>query len=251
MMGWSTTSASIPRRNFHSWRRQLRNPPQTPESTESRAIVGRESASVQVLWRSSRMTNWLLIGAATAALMLGSPADAHIGTGLAGGVESGFAHPFTGVDHLLAMFSVGLWGVFLGRPLIYVLPVMFPAMMVAGAVLGMFHCPLPPMQVGVALSVLMLGLCIALALKAPVWVATPIVAAFAVFHGYAHGVELPSAADPVGYSLGFVVATGFLHVVGIGAGTLNGRPGGLAATRSMGAIIAGLGAWYLCKALVA
>lgn len=182
-----------------------------------------------------------------AACFLGGiePASAHIGTGLPGGVSSGFLHPFTGWDHLLAMVSVGIWGAFLGRPLIYALPVIFPVMMVGGAALGMFAVPIPTPELGVAVSVLVLGLCIALAARAPTWVACAIVATFAVFHGYAHGVELPSAADPIGYSFGFVLATGILHVGGIGIGLLNERPYGVRVTRGMGAVVAAAGIWFV------
>jgi urease accessory protein len=182
-------------------------------------------------------------------LVCASSAAAHAGTGLAGGFGSGFRHPFSGVDHLLAMVSVGLWGAFLGRPLMFALPVIFPAVMVAGAVMGMFGVPLPSVEMGIALSVIVLGGCIALSLKAPVWVASLIVAIFAIFHGYAHGKELPSAADPIGYSLGFVLATGSLHVLGIGIGFLNYRPGGVRVTRGLGVLIAGAGAWFMYKAL--
>lgn len=182
-------------------------------------------------------------------LTLAGPASAHLGTGLPGGFVSGFAHPFGGFDHLLAMISVGIWGAFLGRPLIYELPVIFPAMMVAGAMLGMFGVALPPVEIGIALSVLVLGGCIAFSVKAPIWAALLIVATFAVFHGYAHGRELPSAADPVGYSAGFVLATGLLHVLGIGIGSLKARPGGVAATRTLGAVVGAAGAWFLGRAL--
>jgi urease accessory protein len=182
--------------------------------------------------------------------LLCNPAVAHMGTGLSGGFASGFKHPFSGFDHLLAMVSVGLWGAFLGRPLIYVLPVVFPAMMVAGAIMGMFVVPMPPVEVGIALSVLVLGGCIALSVRAPVWAAAIIVAVFAVFHGYAHGKELPSAADPISYSAGFVLATGLLHVAGICLGYLNDLPNGVLATRSMGAGIAAVGVWFLYRAIV-
>lgn len=183
--------------------------------------------------------------------MLASPsvAVAHTGTGLAGGLSAGFAHPFTGFDHLLAMVSVGLWGAFLGRPLIYVLPVVFPMVMVAGAVLGMFDVPLPSVEMGIALSVTVLGTCIALALRAPVWAAAAIVGAFAIFHGYAHGRELPSAADPAGYSAGFVLATGLLHVLGIGIGCLNQWPHGVVLTRGVGGTIGAIGLWFVYRAL--
>jgi urease accessory protein len=190
---------------------------------------------------------WALLGGALG--LLPGPAAAHMGTGLPGGFESGFIHPFSGLDHLLAMVSVGLWGAFLGRPLIYVLPVVFPAMMVVGAILGMFGVPLPPVEIGIALSVLVLGACIALSVKAPVWAACLIVAVFAVFHGYAHGKELPSAADPIAYSVGFVLATGLLHVSGIGLGLINERPHGVLLTRSIGGVVAVLGAWFLYRAV--
>jgi urease accessory protein len=172
-------------------------------------------------------------------------AAAHTGTGLAGGFVPGFMHPFTGLDHLLAMVCVGLWGAFLGPPLIQTLPVVFPAMMVGGAMLGMFSVPLPPVESGIALSVLVLGLCIALRFEAPVWLACGIVAFFAIFHGYAHGKELPSATDPVGYSMGFVLATGLLHVAGIGLGFFSDRPGGTLVIRSVGGIVGCLGVWFI------
>jgi len=190
-----------------------------------------------------------IVGTAGSALLLSNPAAAHMGTGLPGGFVSGFKHPFSGIDHLLAMISVGLWGAFLGRPLIYALPVVFPAMMVVGAILGMFVVPLPPVELGIALSVVVLGGCIALSLRASVWGASIIVAIFAVFHGYAHGKELPSAADPVNYSAGFVLATGLLHVAGICLGFLNELPNGVVATRSMGAVIATVGIGLLYRAI--
>jgi urease accessory protein len=177
-------------------------------------------------------------------LVFPSAAVAHTGTGLAGGLAAGFAHPFTGSDHLLAMVCVGLWGAFLGRPLLYVLPIVFPLIMVGGAVLGMFGVPLPPVEMGIALSVIVLGTCIALAWRAPVWMAVAIVSTFAIFHGYAHGRELPSAADPVGYSSGFVLATGLLHLAGIALGCLNQR-----LTRALGAAIGAVGCWFVYRAL--
>lgn len=200
--------------------------------------------------RVRRIARW---GGLCAACYLGDilPASAHIGTGLPGGVVSGFRHPFTGWDHLLAMVSVGIWGAFLGRPLIYALPVIFPVMMVGGAALGMFAVPIPTPELGVAASVLVLGLCIALAIRAPSWVACMIVAAFAVFHGYAHGVELPSAADPVGYSVGFVLATGILHICGIGIGLLKERPHGVTVTRSLGVAVAAAGVLFILQAMSA
>jgi len=187
--------------------------------------------------------------AAGLGFLCSNTAAAHTGTGLAGGFLPGFTHPLTGVDHLLAMVSVGLWGAFLGPPLMQTLPVIFPAMMVGGAALGMYAVPLPPLEAGIALSVLVLGGCIALALKAPVWIACSIVGIFAIFHGYAHGRELPSEADPISYSAGFVLATGMLHVLGIGIGFLSERPAGSVLVRSLGGLISGLGVWFLYHAV--
>ena len=182
--------------------------------------------------------------------MMATPAAAHTGTGLPGGVIAGFLHPLTGFDHMLAMVSVGLWGAFLGRPLIVALPVIFPAVMAFGAFLGMVDTPFPPVEVGIGASVLMLGGVIAAAWRAPVWAACAIVAVFALFHGYAHGKELPSAADPIGYAAGFVLSTGMLHVCGIGIGLLNNRPGGVRVTRILGGAIAITGIYFLYRALV-
>ncbi len=180
------------------------------------------------------------------ALFFAQPALAHSGTGLAGGFLSGFLHPLSGFDHMLAMVAVGLWGAFLGRPLIVALPVIFPTVMAFGAMLGMANVPIPRVEFGIALSVVTLGVLIAGGIRAPVWAAALIVAVFAIFHGYAHGKELPSAADPIGYSVGFVLSTGLLHVVGIGLGMLHKVRGGVVVTRAVGGLIglAGLGFLY-------
>ena len=199
-------------------------------------------------WRGSHLVRTVL--ALASAAPVSDPVAAHSGTGLPGGWAAGFMHPLSGIDHLLAMIAVGIWGAFLGQPLIYVLPIVFPTMMVVGAMLGMFAVPLPPVEIGIALSVLMLGSCIALAIKPPIWAACLVVALFAIFHGDAHGKELPSAADPVRYSAGFVLATGLLHVSGIALGSLTARPIGVVATRSLGGLIAIGGAWFLLRAIV-
>ncbi len=206
-----------------------------------RAISGRNQTGAPVK---------LAIATSTAALafsLLAGPAEAHTGTGLAGGFVSGFLHPLSGLDHLLAMVSVGLWGAILGRPLLVALPVIFPAMMAGGAMLGMLNMPMPPVELGIAVSVLVLGGVIAFGAKAPVWLACVLVGGFALFHGYAHGRELPSAADPVGYSTGFVLSTGLLHVAGIGLGALNDRRGGALVVKGMGGGIAVAGMVFLYR----
>lgn len=183
--------------------------------------------------------------------ILPSPAEAHTGTGLAGGIASGFLHPLTGADHMLAMVSVGLWGAFLGRPMVIALPVIFPNMMAIGAGIGMAGVPLPPVELGIATSVLVLGLMILFAVRAPNAVALAVVALFGLFHGYSHGVELPSAADPVGYSMGFVLCTGLLHVAGIALGSLRSLPLGTPVLRTCGALIAVCGVIFLKQGLPA
>lgn len=184
-----------------------------------------------------------------AATLFATPAQAHEGTGLAGGFAAGVLHPLAGLDHMLAMVAVGLWGAFLGRPLVYALPMLFPAAMVIGGALGMAAVGFPPVELGIAVSVITLGAMILFAVRAPVVVACVIIAIFALFHGYAHGAELPSAADPVGYSSGFVLSTGLLHLVGIGFGLLRASPRGTLALRAAGGAIALSGGWFLMKAM--
>ena len=193
-----------------------------------------------------------IAGPACLALLLSAlpdPAYAHSAKSLSLGFVGGFLHPLSGPDHLLAMISVGLWGAFLGRPLIYLLPVVFPTVMAVGGVLGMAQLPFPRVEIGIAVSVIVLGLAILLRWRAPVWLAAVIVGIFGLFHGYAHGLELPSMANPVSFSLGFVLATGMLHVLGIFIGLLRDRPGGEALLRGMGAVIAAAGGWFLYAAL--
>ena len=192
---------------------------------------------------------FLYVWIAISVLVTASPSAAHSGTGLQGGLAAGFAHPFSGADHMLAMISVGLWGAVLGRPLITVLPMVFPGVMAIGGVLGIAGVPIPPVELGIAFSVLVLGGLVLGSVRLPAWAACVVVAVFAVFHGYAHGEELPSAADPVGYSVGFVMATGLLHLVGIGIGMIKDRPGGAIALRCTGGLVAGCGVWFLGQAL--
>lgn len=180
---------------------------------------------------------------------MAQPALAHSETGLAGGFITGVLHPLTGLDHTLAMVSVGIWGHFLGRPLLYLLPMVFPIAMSVGAGAGMAGMPLPPVELGIAASVVVLGALILGGIRAPLTVACAIVGLFALFHGYAHGVELPSAADPIGYSLGFVFATGALHVLGITLGMLAMLRSGELVLRMLGGVVLGFGIWFLTGAV--
>ena len=167
-----------------------------------------------------------------------SPAHAHEEEGVIGGLTSGFLHPLLGIDHLVAMIGVGLWGAFLGAPAIWVLPVVFPLVMALGGALGIVGVPLPAVESGIAFSAIAIGICVALALSPPMWLAALVVGAFAVFHGHAHGTELPGAANPLTYALGFVGSTGLLHLCGIGFGTLSHSVVGQYVVRAGGALIA-------------
>lgn len=178
-------------------------------------------------------------------LLLSGPAAAHTEVGVPGGLLSGFLHPLTGLDHLVAMVAVGIWGAQLGQPATWVLPVCFPAVMALGGVLGVMGVPLPATEVVVALSALVLGFAVATALRVPFWAAAILVSVFAVFHGYAHGTDLPTAANALAYGVGFVTATGMLHAAGILIGVLIRWPAGAQAVRALGALIAGLGGVFL------
>jgi urease accessory protein len=177
---------------------------------------------------------------------LGVPglAAAHTGGGLSG-FPSGVTHPLFGPDHLVAMLAVGLWGrSWATRPL-WVLPVTFPLIMAVGGFLGVMGVELPLVETLIALSALVLGGMVALALRPPLWIAGAMVAVFGLFHGNAHGLELPEAADPLAYAVGFVLATGLIHLAGITFGLLGRWPAGARVVRTGGALVAVVGIWFL------
>jgi urease accessory protein len=174
---------------------------------------------------------------------------AHTANGTATGLVSGLRHPISGLDHVLAMVAVGIWGAQLGRPAIWILPVAFPLVMSVGGMLGVRGVHLPGVEVGVAASAFALGLMVALAARPPLWIAAALVAAFAVFHGHAHGAELPHAAQPLAYGVGFVLATGLLHATGIGIGVLERWREGRRALRLAGVAIAVTGLYLLAGAM--
>ena len=179
-----------------------------------------------------------------AAILITTSALAHTGS-VSGGFAGGLSHPLFGPDHVAAMVAVGLWGAFLGPPAIYILPVVFPLVMALGGVLGILGVPLPGVEIGIAVSAAVLGMMVALAARPPLWVAGLIVGAFAIFHGHAHGAELPPGADALAYSAGFVIATGCLHLCGIAFGLLARWPVGRIAVRAAGGVIAIAGLMFL------
>ena len=192
---------------------------------------------------------WTWFAAAAVFALWCAPAVAHTGDGYEGGFISGFTHPILGWDHVAAMVAVGLWGAFLGRPAIWILPVVFPLVMAVGAALGVLGVPVPEVETGIALSAVILGLMIVFAAKPPIWVSALLVGAFAIFHGHAHGTELPSTANAFAYAVGFVISTGLLHIGGIIFGLLAQWPTGRIAVRAAGGVISLAGVAFLTGAV--
>jgi urease accessory protein len=211
------------------------SPPLGGEKETRRARFGYDGVMNRSATYLSILLPWLLAAA---------PAFAHSGS-MTGGFAGGFAHPLFGLDHVVAMVAVGLWGAFLGTPAIWLLPIVFPLVMAVGGVIGILGIPLPGVEIGIALSAVVLGLMVALAARPPMWVAAVLVGAFAIFHGHAHGAELPPGTDAVAYSVGFVVATGLLHLIGIAFGLLARWPAGRYAVRAAGGAIALAGIAFL------
>ena len=187
--------------------------------------------------------------ALAAACLLSAPANAHIVAGEAGGFLSGFEHPISGLDHILAMVSVGLWGAQLGAPAIWLLPITFPVVMAFGGFLGLIGIPFPGVEVGIALSALLLGAAVMTQWRPPLVAAAALVGVFALFHGHAHGAELPPGQSGLLYSIGFVVATGLLHLVGISIGTVHKWAWGRRFLQAAGAGVAMSGVYFLWQAL--
>ena len=183
------------------------------------------------------------------ALALPSDAFAHIVKGEAIGFVSGFEHPISGFDHIIAMVAVGLWGAQLGMPAIWLLPVTFPLVMSFGGFLGLIGVPLPGSEIVIALSGVCLGAAVLTEFRPPLWVAAVLVGTFGLFHGYAHGAELPPGQNALLYSLGFVLATGLLHLTGITIGLLHRWQWGQFALRGAGALVLGGGMFFLWGAI--
>ncbi|WP_018410222.1 HupE/UreJ family protein [Methyloversatilis thermotolerans] len=182
-------------------------------------------------------------------LLLPAAAFAHQEAGQAAGFLAGLEHPVSGLDHMLAMVAVGLWGAVLGQPAIWMLPVAFPLMMAMGGLMGLLGFPLPGVEIGIAASAIVLGAMVMTERRLPLRAAVVITALFAIFHGHAHGAELPEGASALMYSLGFVMSTGLLHAVGIALGTLHGWSAGRRAVRAAGGGVALAGLFFMWKAL--
>jgi urease accessory protein len=180
--------------------------------------------------------------AAVAALAAG-PAFAHTGVGATHGFGAGFAHPFGGLDHLLAMTTVGLLAASLGGRAVWAVPASFVAMMLAGAALGIAGLQLPAVELAIALSVVVLGAAVALGKPGPLGAVMALVGGFAVFHGFAHGSEMPASADAATYVAGFTLATLMQHGAGLGIGMVAASHPAL--VRGAGVSVAAAGLLFL------
>lgn len=220
-----------------------------PAHGESEHSGGAVMAKEDITRRFAANPAIAVLAGALAILLMSPPAVAHIVQGAQGGFGSGFAHPLTGPDHFLAMFAVGLWGAQMGGRPVWTLPVTFPLIMVVGGIIGMLGIALSGIEIGIALSILALGLAIAFAWRPPEWVALCLIGFFALCHGYAHGAELPLSADPADYAIGFVLATGLIHLSGIGVGLGLNKPMAGQLSRALGAVIGLGGIYFLVPAL--
>ena len=170
---------------------------------------------------------------------------AHAPEGAGGGFVTGFLHPIMGVDHLVAMVAVVLWGAFLGERALWILPIVFPSIMAVGAAFGIVGLEIPLVEFVIALSGVVLGALIALRVRAPLAIAMVLVGIFAIFHGYAHGVEMPEQISAITYSAGFVIGTGLLHLAGVAIGFATRLPRGELLVRGCGGVISAIGLGYL------
>ena len=176
---------------------------------------------------------------------------AHVGSsGEAGGFLTGIQHPVSGFDHVIAMFAVGLWGAQLGAPAMWLLPVVFPMMMAGGGMLGLMGIPIPGVEIGIAVSAVVLGFMVLTEARPKIQLAMVVVAFFAIFHGHAHGTELPAGQSGLLYSIGFVAATGCLHGIGIAIGLIHRWPAGRLVLRGAGSLVCAAGIYFLVRALI-
>lgn len=180
--------------------------------------------------------------------LLATAALAHEGAA-GSGFAAGLLHPVGGLDHLVAMVAVGLWGAILGRPALWQLPLAFPLVMALAGSLGAAGVALPFVEPGIAVSGILLGAMVLFGVQVRPALALGLASLFAVFHGHAHGAELPASADPMAYALGFVLSTGALHLAGMGLGLLARWPLGLWSVRAGGGLILLTGCSFLIEAV--
>ena len=189
--------------------------------------------------------------AVLAALLTASVANAHEANSLPfGSFLAGLTHPVLGPDHFLAMVSVGILSAQLGGRAIWTVPATFVGVMAVGGALGIADIGLTAIELGIALSVLVLGAAIAAERRIPVLLAMAAVGVFAVFHGYAHGAEMPTVAEPVRYAAGFLIGTAALHVLGLLIGDITQHyERGKVGLRVAGGVIAACGLWFVTASI--
>ena len=207
------------------------------DNVESKMLIAKYSTYLRLL-----IFLWLVLASGNSVFAHG---DGEIG----GGFVSGISHPIRGMDHVVAMVAVGLWGAQLGAPAIWLLPIAFPLVMAFGAAMSLMGFPLPGVEIGIACSAIVLGLMVLLESRPPLAVSLLLVAAFALFHGHAHGTELPNGESGLAYSLGFVMGTGLLHAAGIGIGCIGHWPWGKICLRAAGALVMVSGVYFLISSL--
>lgn len=183
-------------------------------------------------------TSWKTISLLAVAAFAPMLAQAHPGHSGTHSFASGFSHPLFGWDHILAMVAVGLWAAQLGGRSIYAVPATFVGLMSVGGILGMTGVNLPMVEAGILASVVMMGLLIATAARLPLIASMILVGLFAIFHGHAHGTEIPVTANGLSYGVGFVLATALLHACGIALGLLAQKQSRPLTLRYAGAAIA-------------
>ena len=206
-------------------------------TTENGPAIHRWGKGIMVRWCSLLFT----------ILAFAQTTQAHAEQGQANGFLTGFRHPISGWDHVLAMIAVGLWGAQLGSPAVWLLPVTFPMVMAFGGMLGLMGIPIPGVEIGIAASAIMLGVAVMSELKPRLAFAAILVGFFAIFHGHAHGTELPAGENGLLYSMGFVIATGCLHATGVGIGLIHRWPWGQRALRVAGGGVALAGAFFMWR----
>ena len=184
-----------------------------------------------------------------ALLCLAQTAHAHVQASEASGFMTGFVHPFSGADHVLAMIAVGIWGAQLGARAMWALPVTFPLLMAFGAALGLLGMPLPGVEIGIAASALLLGAAVMAEQRPRLLAAMFLVGFFAIFHGHAHGTELPPGQSGWLYAVGFVLATASLHLTGVAFGSVHRWRWGELSLRGTGAAIGATGIFFLWQAM--